>query len=555
MMDFYIYDTSLRDGAQSEDVQLSMPDKIKIALRLDNFGIQCIEGGWPGANPVDNDFFAEIKQYSLKNAKISAFGSTHHASFRAEDDPTMKALVASRMPIMAIFGKSSEKHALDALRVSPAQNLELIHNSIAFLTRHAEKVFFDAEHFFDGFKANKDYALEVLKNAHKAGADTLVLCDSNGGTLPSEVSQIVRICKKELPEAAFGIHAHNDCELAVANSLAALEAGATHVQGTMNGVGERCGNANLCSIIPIIEVKLGKKCLPGDMLRQITATSAYVYEVMNMKPFARQAFVGKSAFAHKGGVHVSAINRDASLYEHIKPEEVGNSQRVLITELAGRSNIVSLARRFGFHLDKDEPVVKGLFHELKTKASLGYDYAAAEASMELLLLRKLARRGVRNFFTLKSLRVFETKDEAGQPLAEATVAVEVEGVVEHTAATGQGPVNAMDIALRKALSSFYPKISELSLRDFKVRVLTIGQEETSRNHDLFSPENEKIPARNGGTASVVRVLIESADMRGAWVTVGVSYDIIEASWQALADSVTYKLYRDEWQSHNNTDNE
>ncbi len=555
MMDFYIYDTSLRDGAQSEDVQLSMPDKIKIALRLDNFGIQCIEGGWPGANPVDNDFFAEIKQYSLKNAKISAFGSTHHASFRAEDDPTMKALVASRMPIMTIFGKSSEKHALDALRVSPAQNLELIHNSVAFLTRHAEKVFFDAEHFFDGFKANKDYALEVLKNAHKAGADTLVLCDSNGGTLPSEVSQIVRICKKELPEATFGIHAHNDCELAVANSLAALEAGATHVQGTMNGVGERCGNANLCSIIPIIEVKLGKKCLPGDMLRQITATSAYVYEVMNMKPFARQAFVGKSAFAHKGGVHVSAINRDASLYEHIKPEEVGNSQRVLITELAGRSNIVSLARRFGFHLDKDEPVVKGLFHELKTKASLGYDYAAAEASMELLLLRKLARRGVRNFFTLKSLRVFETKDEAGQPLAEATVAVEVEGVVEHTAATGQGPVNAMDIALRKALSSFYPKISELSLRDFKVRVLTIGQEEANRNHDLFSPENEKIPARNGGTASVVRVLIESADMRGAWVTVGVSYDIIEASWQALADSVTYKLYRDEWQSHNNTDNE
>lgn len=555
MMDFYIYDTSLRDGAQSEDVQLSMPDKIKIALRLDTFGIQCIEGGWPGANPVDNDFFAEIKQYSLKNAKISAFGSTHHASFRAEDDPTMKALVASRMPIMAIFGKSSEKHALDALRVSPAQNLELIHNSIAFLTRHAEKVFFDAEHFFDGFKANKDYALEVLKNAHKAGADTLVLCDSNGGTLPSEVSQIVQICKRELPEAAFGIHAHNDCELAVANSLAALEAGATHVQGTMNGVGERCGNANLCSIIPIIEVKLGKKCLPGDMLRQITATSAYVYEVMNMKPFARQAFVGKSAFAHKGGVHVSAINRDASLYEHIKPEEVGNSQRVLITELAGRSNIVSLARRFGFHLDKDEPVVKGLFHELKTKASLGYDYAAAEASMELLLLRKLARRGVRNFFTLKSLRVFETKDEAGQPLAEATVAVEVEGVVEHTAATGQGPVNAMDIALRKALSSFYPKISELSLRDFKVRVLTIGQEEANRNHDLFSPENEKIPARNGGTASVVRVLIESADMRGAWVTVGVSYDIIEASWQALADSVTYKLYRDEWQSHNNTDNE
>lgn len=548
-MDFYIYDTSLRDGAQSEDVQLSTPDKIKIALRLDNFGIQCIEGGWPGANPVDNEFFEEIKKYSLKNAKISAFGSTHHASCKAEDDPTMKALVSARVPVLTIFGKSSEKHALDALRVAPERNLEIIHDSVAFLAKHAETVFFDAEHFFDGFKANRDYALEVLKNAHRAGADTLVLCDSNGGTLPSEVSEIVKVCRAELPEAKFGIHTHNDCELAVANSIAALQAGAVHVQGTMNGVGERCGNANLCSIIPIIELKLGKKCLPDNMLSQITATSAYVYEVMNMKPFARQAFVGKSAFAHKGGIHVSAINRDSTLYEHIKPEDVGNSQRVLITELAGRSNIVSLARRFGFHLDKDEPVVKGLFHELKTKASLGYDYAAAEASMELLLLRKLARRGVRDFFTLKSLRVLETKDAQGQPLAEATVAVEVEGAVEHTAATGLGPVNAMDIALRKALSSFYPKIAELSLRDFKVRVLTIAQEKEEQKQDLFSVGQNEPIKRNGGTASVVRVLIESADQNGSWVTVGVSYDIIEASWQALADSVTYKLYRDEWRSH------
>lgn len=550
-MDFYIYDTSLRDGAQSEDVQLSTPDKIKIALRLDSFGIQCIEGGWPGANPVDNEFFEEIKQYTLKNARIAAFGSTHHASFKAEDDPTMKALALAGVPVITIFGKSSEKHALDALRVSPERNLEIIHDSVAFLKKHAESVFFDAEHFFDGFKANRDYALQVIKNAHKAGADTLVLCDSNGGTLPSEVSEIMQICRQELPDAVFGIHAHNDCELAAANSLAALQAGATHVQGTMNGVGERCGNANLCSIIPIIELKLGKKCLPENMLNQLTATSAYVYEVMNMKPFARQPFVGKSAFAHKGGIHVSAINRDSTLYEHIHPEEVGNSQRVLITELAGRSNIVSLARRFGFHLDKDEPVVKGLFHELKTKASLGYDYAAAEASMELLLLRKLARRGVRNFFTLKSLHVLETKDASGNPLAEATVAVEVEGAIEHTAATGQGPVNAMDIALRKALSSFYPKISEFTLRDFKVRVLTIGQEKTSQKFDLFSNGDNQAPAPNVGTASVVRVLIESADPRGAWVTVGVSYDIIEASWQALADSVTYKLYRDEWQSHSN----
>ncbi len=551
-MDFYIYDTSLRDGSQSEDVQLSTPDKIKIALRLDEFGVQCIEGGWPGANPVDNEFFEEIKKYSLKNTKIAAFGSTHHANYKAEDDPTMRALVAAQVPVITIFGKSSEKHALDALRVSPERNLEIIHDSVAFLKQHAETVFFDAEHFFDGYKANKEYALAVLKNAYKAGADTLVLCDSNGGTLPSEVTEIVQILKKELPQAKFGIHAHNDCELAVANSIAALQAGAIHVQGTMNGVGERCGNANLCSIIPVIELKLGKSCLPDKaMLNNLTATSAYVYEVMNMKPFARQAFVGKSAFAHKGGVHVSAINRDSTLYEHIMPEQVGNSQRVLITELAGRSNIVSLARRFGFHLDKDEPVVKGLFHELKTKASLGYDYAAAEASMELLLLRKLAQRGVRDFFNLKSLRVLETKNANGSPMAEATVAVEVEGIVEHTAATGKGPVNAMDIALRKALSSFYPRIAELSLRDFKVRVLTIGQEKKENEEiDLFSNTQQDLVKKSGGTASVVRVLIESADQNGAWVTVGVSYDIIEASWQALADSVTYKLYRDEWRDHN-----
>ncbi len=535
-MDFYIYDTSLRDGSQSEDVQLSTPDKIKIALRLDDFGVACIEGGWPGSNPVDDDFFQEIRSYSLKNSKISAFGSTHHPNYKAENDPNMQALVSCNVPVLTIFGKSSEKHAIDALKVSPDRNLEIIHNSIAFLTKAAPTVFFDAEHFFDGYKANPEYALAVLNSAHKAGADTLVLCDSNGGTLPSEITEIVKTLVQKMPEAKFGIHTHNDCELAVANAIVALEAGAVHVQGTMNGVGERCGNANLCSIIPTIELKLGKKCLPKGQLSQLSSVSAYIYEVMNIKPFARQAFVGKSAFAHKGGIHVSAINKDASLYEHIVPEIVGNSQRVLITELAGRSNIVSLAKRFGFHLDKDEPVVKGLFHELKTKASLGYDYAAAEASMELLLLRKLARRGVREFFNLKHLRVLETKSFTNSAMAEATVALEVEGATEHTAATGQGPVNAIDNALRKALSPFYPKIKEMVLRDFKVRVLTVQAENSS--------ESSK-----SGTASVVRVLIESSDQYNSWVTVGVSHDIIEASWQALADSVTYKLYQDEWRNH------
>ncbi len=537
-MDFYIYDTTLRDGAQSEDVQLSTPDKIKIALKLDEFGITCIEGGWPGANPVDDEFFQEIKSYSLKNSLISAFGSTHHAGYKVENDPNMKALVACNVPVLTIFGKSSEKHAKDAIKVSPDRNLEIISDSISFLKKAAPTVFFDAEHFFDGYKANSEYSLAVLKSALNAGADTLVLCDSNGGTLSSEVFEIVTNLKKELPNAKFGIHTHNDCELAVANSIAAVEAGVMHVQGTMNGVGERCGNANLCSIIPIIELKLGKKCLPEGQLSHLSSVSAYMYEVINMKPFARQAFVGKSAFAHKGGIHVSAINKDASLYEHIVPELVGNSQRVLITELAGRSNIVSLASRFGFHLDKDEPVVKGLFHELKTKASLGYDYAAAEASMELLLLRKLARRGVREFFNLKHLRVLETKNCNEAAMAEATVAIDVEGATEHTAATGQGPVNAIDNALRKALSPFYPKIKEMVLLDFKVRVLTVQK---SKDKDNLED--------NGGTASVVRVLIESSDQHRSWVTVGVSHDIIEASWQALADSVTYKLYQDEWHNH------
>lgn len=551
-MDFYIYDTTLRDGAQSEDVNLSTPDKIKIALRLDEFGVACIEGGWPGANPVDNEFFEEIKNYSLKNAKISAFGSTHHVNHSVETDPTMQALVTCGAPIITIFGKSSEKHVRDALRIDTAVNLKIVHDSIAYLKQHAEAVYFDAEHFFDGYKANPEYSTSVLEHAIKAGADALVLCDTNGGTLPSEVSEIVKTLVEKFPQAVFGIHAHNDCECAVANSIAAMQAGASHVQGTINGVGERCGNANLCSIIPMAELKLNKRCLPEGQLARLTSLSRYVYEVMNLKPFTRQAFVGNSAFAHKGGVHVSAINRDSSLYEHTYPESVGNEQRVLITELAGRSNIVSLAKRFGFHLDKDEPVVKGLFNELKTRASYGYDYAAAEASMELLLLRKLARRGVREFFKLQRLCIFETKSENGQLISEATVTVEVEGAIEHTAATGLGPVNAIDNALRKALVPFYPRIMEMGLSDFKVRVLNSqAAQSTPKNQACTHTSSIKQgPDLNeSGTASMIRVLIESSDAHGSWVTVGVSYDIIEASWQALADSLVYKLYRDEWRDH------
>ncbi|MCL2122827.1 MAG: citramalate synthase [Desulfovibrionaceae bacterium] len=525
-----IYDTTLRDGAQCVDIDLSAQDKVKIALKLDALGIPYLEGGWPGSNPVDNAFFREIKNYELKYARICAFGSTHHPAHNAKNDPNLAALAASGMPVCTIVGKSWARHVHEALRIELARNLEIIRDSVSFLRKHCGEVFFDAEHFFDGFKNDSAYAVACLEAAFDGGAQTLVLCDTNGGSLPHEISQIVTTVRKKLPKASFGIHAHNDCELAAANTLAAVLAGARHVQGTANGYGERCGNANLCSIIPLLELKCGEqfRCLPSGKLAELAATASYVAEVVNMSLFSRQPFVGRAAFAHKGGMHVSAVNRSSSLYEHIQPETVGNGQRILTTGLAGRSNIVALARRFGFHLDKDEPVVKGLFAELKKKAALGYDYASAEASVELLIMRKLGRRGVREFFRLLQYHVMELRREHDEaPASEATVMVEVEGVSEHTAATGHGPVNALDNALRKALTPFYPRLKEMRLMDFKVRVLSAED-------------------GNGGTASVVRVLIESGDTEQTWVTVGVSHDIIEASWQALSDSITYKLYRDEY---------
>ena len=531
MQPIVIYDTTLRDGAQSEDLNLTTADKVKIALRLDELGIPFIEGGWPGSNPVDTAFFQEIANYHLKHAAISAFGSTHHPGGTAAEDPTLNALASCGVSVCSIFGKSCERHAREALRITPEKNLTIIRDSVAFLAARMDKVFFDAEHFFDGFKHNRDYTLSALKAALDGGADTLVLCDTNGGTLTTEVTEIITAVRAALPEARLGIHAHNDCELAVANSLAAVQNGATQVQGTINGFGERCGNANLCSVIPLLELKCGGtyRCLPEGKMTSLAATASFVSEVANLTPFARQPFVGKSAFAHKGGVHVSAVNRNSSLYEHISPDSVGNCQRVLITELGGRSNIVSLASRFGFHLDKDEPVVKGLYAELNKKASLGYDYASAEASVELLLLRKLGRHGVREFFRLVQYHVTEIRREHDEaPMVEVSIQVDVEGTQEHTAATGNGPVNALDSALRKAISQFYPHLMEMRLMDFKVRVL--------------SGDNGQ-----GGTGSVVRVLIESGDSHARWVTVGVSHDITEASWQALSDSVTYKLYKDEYE--------
>lgn len=529
MQNITIYDTTLRDGNQAEDVNLSLEDKIKIALKLDELGIHYLEGGWPGASPVDTAFFKEIAAYGLKNTRVAAFGSTHHPGNSAAHDKNLAAIIASKAPVATIFGKTWELHVHEALRVTTERYLEVITDSVALLKKNMSEVIFDAEHFFDGFRHNPEYAITALKKAHEGGADVLVLCDTNGGNTPEFVAAATKRVRKELPKAVLGIHTHNDCELAVATSLASVEAGARMVQGTINGIGERCGNTNLCSLIPVLELKYDSayRCLPEGSLRMLRAVSAYVAEVANMAPFSRQPFVGRSAFAHKGGVHVSAVNRNSTLYEHIDPLAVGNEQRILLTELAGRSNIVSMARRFGFHLDKDEPVVKGLLAELKQKASYGYDYAAAEASVELLLLRKLGRRGVRDFFKLIQFRVLESKQNSdGVPLSEATVTLEVEGATEHTAAFGEGPVNALDSALRKALYGFYPHLKEMRLIDFKVRVLAATSE-------------------HKGTGSQVRVLIESADQNSKWVTVGVSFNIIEASWQALSDSVTYKLYKDE----------
>jgi 2-isopropylmalate synthase len=521
-----IYDTTLRDGTQAEDLHLSTEDKIRISQKLDKLGLDYIEGGWPGSNPTDELFFQEIQNYVLQRAKVVAFGATHNPKSGPESDQNFQKILQAGTQAITLFGKSWEIHVKEALRISMDRNLEIILDSLAYLRPKVQELFFDAEHFFDGFKANKDYALACLQKAQQAGADVLVLCDTNGGTLTHEIRDILRQVKKELPQASLGIHAHNDSELAVANSLAAVQEGALQVQGTINGFGERCGNANLCSIIPALELKLDYSCLPEGNLDKLASTSHYVSEVANLRPFHRQPYVGRSAFAHKGGVHVSAIRRNPRTYEHISPERVGNKQRVLLSDLAGKSNILFKAKQYGVPLDRDDPFVPELLSQVKEMESKGYDFSVAEASFELLLYRALGR--VRKYYSLLGFRVMDAKQQENQdPFSEATVMIQVGGVVEHTAATGKGPVNALDNALRKGLEKFYPNLQEMSLLDFKVRVLSPSINASS------------------GTASRVRVLIESGDQKAKWITMGVSFNIIEASWKALVDSVHYKLFKDD----------
>lgn len=530
MTTIQIYDTTLRDGTQSEEINLSTEDKLRIATRLDQLGVAYIEGGWPGSNPKDKRFFSEMRQYELQTAKLAAFGSTHAAKTTAEADANLLALLESKAPVLTIFGKTWDIHVTEALKISLDRNLELIRDSLAFLRPHCSELFYDAEHFFDGFKANSEYALACLRAANDAGADILVLCDTNGGSMPEEIAAIMDTVRAQLPAAILGIHAHNDCELAVANSLTAVGHGATQVQGTMNGYGERCGNANLCSVIANLELKMERTCLPEGHLHRLTATSAFVSEVANLRCFKRQPYTGQSAFTHKGGVHVAAVRRNPRTYEHIEPELVGNKQRILLSDLAGQSNILFKAKQYGFELDKGDPFVLELLSELKTREDHGYEYSAAEASYELLVNRVLGR--ARTYFRVISCRILDSIfTEGAEPFTEATVMLRVGGVDEHTAATGKGPVNAMDGALRKGLERFYPNLSEMRLMDFKVRVLAGSVREDG----------------NVGTASVVRVLIESGDPRHRWTTVGVSYNIIEASRQALEDSINYKLFKDDQQ--------
>lgn len=515
-----IYDTTLRDGAQGEGISLSVEDKILIAQKLDELGIHYIEGGWPGSNPKDINFFRRIKRFSFRSARIAAFGSTRRAKYRAEEDPNLRALLEAEVPVVAIFGKSWDLHVRDVLRVTSDENLEIIFDSVYYLKPRVEEVIFDAEHFFDGFKSDPHYALATLKAAWEAGADCLVLCDTNGGTLPSEVRDIIARVQKEIT-APLGIHAHNDADTAVANSLVAVEAGVNHVQGTINGYGERCGNANLSSIIPNLQLKLKIDCIPDTQLSELTKVSRYVSEIANLIPRDNQPYVGKSAFAHKGGMHVDAVRKTPVSFEHIPPELVGNRRRILVSELSGTGSILDKAREYNLPLTKDSPETEKILNALKQREFEGYQFEGAEASFELLMKKTLGKH--RTFFDLEGFRVIVEKKRKQKCLSEATIKVRVGEAKEHTAAEGDGPVNALDNALRKALEKFYPQLRKVRLTDFKVRVLDAKT----------------------GTAAKVRVLIESSDQQETWETVGVSENIIEASWEALVDGIEYKLLKEE----------
>jgi len=520
-----IYDTTLRDGTQSENFNLSADDKVKITKALDELGVDYIEGGWPGSNPVSVEYFKTMKEVKLQHAQLAAFGSTRHFANAPEDDANLQALLAAGTPVVTIFGKSWDIHVLDALKISLDDNLQIIEDTLAYLKSRVQHLIYDAEHFFDGFKNNREYALETLARAVRGGAEKLVLCDTNGGTLPNELQPIIERVQQFLAtieaDVKLGIHSHNDSETAVANALMAISLGANHVQGTINGYGERCGNANLTSIIPALIFKMGLQCKAQQNIDNLYNVSCLVDELANLRHNKFQAYVGESAFAHKGGIHVSAVERNPLTYEHIEPEKVGNFRRILISDQSGRSNILHKAKLWGLNINAKDPVLSSIIQELKELENLGYQYEGAEASFELLMHRYLGMQ--RKYFEFKGFRVMNNKYRMDKPpLTEATIRLSVGGDEVHTAAMGDGPVNALDRAIRKALNPFYPCLEEMELSDYKVRVLT----------------GEK------GTEAKVRVLIESKDKESSWGTVGVSVNIIEASWQAMVDGINYKLMKE-----------
>ncbi|MEE9250117.1 MAG: citramalate synthase [Alphaproteobacteria bacterium] len=519
----YIYDCTLRDGAQTQGVDFNVTDKIAIAEALDKLGIDYVEGGWPGANPTDDAFFAEAPRFG--HAKLAVFGMTRRAGRSAENDPALTALFSTKAKVVTLVGKTWDFHVEVALGIEQDENIDMIAESVALAKKRVDEVIFDAEHFFDGWKADPDYALECVKAAHEAGARWVVLCDTNGGTLPDEVERVVAEVVKHIPGTHLGIHCHNDTENGVANTLAAVRAGVRQVQGTLNGLGERCGNANLVSILPTLMLKMGFETgIGANNLTHLTHVSHLVDERLNRAPNPHAAYVGSAAFAHKGGLHVSAVEKDPRCYEHIVPEIVGNHRHIVVSDQAGRSNVLSRLREAGFEIEADNPKIRDLVDLVKAREYDGYSYDGAEASFELLARRAL--EGVPEYFKLNNFRVLDERrwNARGQliTLSEATIKVEVKGELIMTVAEGNGPVNALDNALRKALAPAFKELEDLRLVDYKVRILSPSE----------------------GTKAVTRVVIESADSHGErWSTVGVSTNVIDASYNALYDSIIYKLQR------------
>ncbi|MBM3834056.1 MAG: citramalate synthase [Verrucomicrobia bacterium] len=510
-----IYDTTLRDGSQGEGINFSVADKIRLAERIDAFGIHYIEGGWPGSNPKDVEFFNQAKRRAFKNARLAAFGSTRRKNIAVEKDEQVSLLLDAQTPVITIVGKSWLLHVREVLGTTREENLVMIGDTVQHLKRHGKFVIYDAEHAFDGFKDNAEYALATWKAAEQAGVDIVTLCDTNGGCLPSEVNQIVRAAREKLA-CQIGIHTHNDIGLGVANALAAIEAGATHVQGTINGYGERTGNCNLTSVIPNIAFKLKKRCVPESSLANLKELSQFVDEIANLRHDPRQPWVGTTAFAHKGGMHVNAVQKLAHTFEHINPEVVGNSRRVLMSDLAGRSNVVIKAQELGFKITNDTPELKGILSKIKELEHEGYEFEAAEGSLALLVSKSLKHEDAP--FKVDAYHV-SMRREGTSSICEATIKIRVGDKRAHTVAEGDGPINALDSALRAALVKFFPQLEKVQLTDYKVRILD----------------------STTGTAAKTRVLIESSDGKDDWGTVGVSENIIEASLQALIDSIEYRL--------------